>query len=154
MQALRTLLGLALIASCDRAGASTSPEDGEPSQSAPAAASMESAPKQEVDTEIEIKGPLKHAQVQAVVDQHFDPVRTCFDEAMARMEMNDLSGVISVEMTIDASGAVTLAQLHASNFGDPEAADCLVELTRSWTFPKLRKGATARVIYPFQLRSY
>jgi hypothetical protein len=156
MQRIHALVVVAALCGCEKSGGTTSPDEGQLAQEDkdPVRAEMSSAPKQEVDTTIRIEGGLSEAQVEAVVDEHFDEIRTCFDEAMARMEMEDLSGVIAVQMTVDKTGKVTLSQLDASNFGDAEAANCIVEQTRTWTFPKLKKGKTAKVTYPFQLRSY
>jgi hypothetical protein len=153
MQRIHALVVVAALCGCEKSGGTASPDEGQPDAD-PVRAEMSSAPKQEVDTTVRIEGGLTEAQVQATVDEHFDPVRTCFDEAMARMEMEDLSGVIAIQMTVDKTGKVTLSQLDASNFGDAEAVDCLVEVTKTWTFPKPKKGTPAKVIYPFQLRSY
>lgn len=156
MQRIHALVVVAALCGCEKKSGTASPEEGELGQGSadPVRAEMSSAPKQEVDTTVRIEGGLTESQVQATVDEHFDEVRGCFDEAMARMEMDDLSGVIAIQMTVDKSGKVTLSQVDATNFGDAEAADCIVEQTKTWTFPKLKKGPTAKVIYPFQLRSY
>lgn len=154
MQRTFALVVVLALWGCDKSGGTASPDEGQQPDADPVRAEMSSAPKQEVDTTIRIEGGLTEAQVQATVDEHFDQIRTCFDQAMARMEMQDLSGVIAIQMTVDPSGKVTLSQLDASNFGDAEAVDCIVDATKTWSFPKLKKGKTAKVTYPFQLRSY
>lgn len=107
-----------------------------------------------IDQNTRIDGPLTEAQVDAVVQEHFNETKKCFDDALMRMEADDLTGAIAVRMEVDGSGAVTEAVVEASNFGDEETPQCIVADVQGWTFPGSKKGEGSSVVYPFFLRSY
>lgn len=152
----RILVACVALSACDKGGETVRPEDTptlteedkdvsdpDPDEQKPA-----------IDTTTRVEGGLTEAQVQKVIDDHFRPVRECFDEALARMEAENLIGAIVVEWTVDAAGKVEGAAVAESDFGDAETGECIVGKLGSWAFPKPKKGKAAKVRYAFQLRSY
>jgi hypothetical protein len=110
--------------------------------------------KPDIDTTTKIDGGLTEAQVQATIDDQFRPVRECFDQALTRMEAENLIGAIVVEWTVTPAGKVEGAAVTASDFGDAETGQCIVASLEGWQFPKHKKGKPTSVRYAFHLRSY
>lgn len=154
MTVLRSSLAFVMIAGCTKAAPPPQPPAAEPQPEA----SDEPAPSEdlpEIDRTIHIEGPLTEAQVKEVAQEHFSEIQECFDAALIRMESSDLTGAIAVHIEIDGSGAVTDAGLEASNFGDSETPDCIIDKVGKWSFPDSGKGKKpSTVVYPFFLRSY
>jgi hypothetical protein len=149
------LIAWLAIVACDKQGETVRPEDTpeltdedkelsdpEPDEQKPA-----------IDTTTKVEGGLTEDQVKATIDAQFQPVRECFDEALARMQAQNLIGAIVVEFSVGAGGKVENAAVAASDFGDAEAGECIVAKLETWTFPKPKKGQ-AKVRWPFHLRSY
>ena len=150
------LIACVALSGCDKDGETVRPED-TPSLSEEDKDVSDPEPDEQktaIDTTTRVDGGLTEAQVQKVIDDHFQPVRECFDEALARMESENLIGAIVVEWTIAAGGKVEGATVAESDFGDAETGTCIVGKLESWPFPKPKKGKETKVRYAFQLRSY
>lgn len=155
MNVMRSGLVLVSIAGCTKAAAPPQPPADDVAQPE---ASNEPEPSEdvpEIDGSVHIEGPLKEAQVQAVVQEHFNEIKKCFDAALVRMESTNLNGAIAVRIEVDGGGAVTNVELDASSFGDEETPACIIDEVEAWRFPGSGKGKQpSTVIYPFFLRSY
>jgi TonB family protein len=154
----RIALALVWLTACDKPAPDSAPPEPTAESTEPAAPEPEPEPaepeEEPLDREVQVEGPLTQEQVQKVVQKNFTPVRECFDAALLRLESEDLLGGISVRIEVDATGTVTDAILERSTFGDAETPDCILEVARTWKFPKPRKKASTTIVYPFFLRSY
>ena len=156
----RVVLGLVVACfACERQG-STTPDDGAAQDDAGAGADdepddggEEPAPTPKVEQELKIDGPIKKADVDAVIEKYFREIRECFDAGLARNpNENEIEGAIVVKIQVAASGAIELAQGELNETGDNETEQCIVAEVQKWTFPKKKQPTT--IFYPFYLRSY
>ncbi len=152
----RACLVLALAA-CEPKGGTTTPEDTSDDGAAPLPedetepdGEEPAAPKvEQVQT---IDGPLKKAEVDAVLEKYFREIRECFDAGLARNPNEEIDGAIVVKIQVAAGGNVELAQGDLNETGDGETEACIVAEVGKWTFPKKKAGST--ILHPFYLRSY
>lgn len=95
----------------------------------------------------EVRGSLSRDVIQRVIRRHINEVRACYDRALARDP--SLSGRVLVRFTIDASGAVSSAEVQDSDLGDASVEACIQAAARRWRFPEPAGGGIVIVTYPF-----
>jgi TonB family protein len=92
-------------------------------------------------------GGLSAEQIQRVVRAHMGAVRACYEIEAQRNP--GLKGGVTVQWSIDPSGAVTNASVASSTLSNARVEGCLVRQVKNWKFP----GAdTATVVsgFPFK----
>ncbi len=85
------------------------------------------------------------AQIRAVVIGHKGALQACY-ELEARTDPS-LHGGVTVSWRVDASGAVTEADLVGSTLGNARVEGCVLRQVRSWRFPAT--GTGGQVTFPF-----
>jgi hypothetical protein len=88
--------------------------------------------------------------IQRVVRMSAGRFRRCYEAGLARDP--SLEGRVSVELVIDAAGAVTRANAAASTtLRDPDVVRCVVQSFLHLAFPAPAGGVAIVVQYPIQL---
>ena len=92
-------------------------------------------------------GTVDAAAVRAVVGQHVGQIRACYDRG--KMEDAMLAGRVTVIVKLSPSGAVTSAQVAATDLHSPTVESCVIKSVREWQFPAPTGGVAATISYPF-----
>jgi hypothetical protein len=91
-------------------------------------------------------GGLSQEQIRRVVMSHQGALRACYE--IEAQKDPTLRGGVTVGWTIDASGAVTSANLSGSTIHNSRVEGCVLRQVRSWHFPS-SDGGTPPVVWPF-----
>jgi len=98
-------------------------------------------------SEIQVTGSLTAAVIQSVIDEHLVEIRRCYNEAhRLRPELN---GKLTLSLHVEADGSVTSSQIEESTA--PGLDRCLLQLVRSWNFPKGTHSEPTEVHLPFSI---
>lgn len=100
--------------------------------------------------QIRVTGALDSGLIREVVRRNRQQLRYCQERQLARLHGAVGQVVVSLEMS--PKGAVTAAKVASSNTQNAELDGCIVERFRTWTFPKFKAAAPAKVDFPFELR--
>ncbi len=142
-------LGIVLAAACG--GAGERPVEAPTQQEAPApTASVPSppvAPSAEKAPLLPLPGRLDPVIIQRVVRSHFDVLRRCYEDGLARDP--NLSGRVVTRFVIDRNGAVYESRDDGSEMRDPKVVDCVVSHYRTMVFPE-PQGGIVTVVYPIK----
>jgi TonB family protein len=95
-------------------------------------------------------GEMDPAIVAKKIRDRMPDVRRCYEAALVRAPK--LSGRVELKFTIDADGRVSRPSLAISTLNDAQVENCLIELSRSWTFPP-PEGGPVEVSFPFEFSS-
>ena len=99
------------------------------------------------------RGLLRWMLSRSVADgelrAHINEVRLCYNQGLVRDP--ELSGKVSIQFTIGASGSVASATVADSTLSDENVANCIAKAVKRWTFPKPTGGGVVAVTYPFVL---
>lgn len=90
------------------------------------------------------RGPRTPADVRGVVLKHVRSLRRCYEASV-------LPGRITLELEIDAAGAVVRASVARRRSADPTVADCMTRAARTWSFPATDAQRRSFVSLPLTL---
>jgi TonB family protein len=103
-----------------------------------------------VSQDLVLEGGLDRAVIQATIAKYLSQVRACYEEGLHRNSA--LSGTVTMNFEVGASGAVNSARVGKSSLGDAAVEQCISQRMMSWKFPKPLGGVNVKVAYPFLLR--
>jgi len=158
MTRMRALvLAVAVAAACEKDPPTTAPPDGasvdddasaqdEPTEDEPTA-ETEPGPKKPAPVQwvLEIDGRVTKAQIDALVQDHLNAIRECYDDALNNPEGIELKGAIVVSFTVAKTGAVRSAAVEHSEFGHPPTETCLVGVVETFELPKQKSESTVKL---------
>ncbi len=96
-----------------------------------------------------VVGSLDKDIIRRIVRAHINEVRYCYNQGLARDP--GLSGKVSIQFNISASGSVPVAVVADSTVKDANVSNCIAKAVKRWTFPKPTGGGSVVVTYPFVL---
>ena len=91
------------------------------------------------------KGGLSAEQIRRVVFAHKGALQACYE--IEAQKDPTLKGGVTVGWTIDASGAVTSANLAGSTIHNPRVEGCVLRQVRAWHFPS--SDGNSQTTFPF-----
>ena len=94
-----------------------------------------------------VRGSLDKEIIRRIIRRHINEVKYCYETELTKKA--DLSGRISVQFTIAATGTVIASVLQSSTMGNIRVENCVVQAVRRWEFPKPLGGGIVIVSYPF-----
>ena len=94
-----------------------------------------------------VRGSLDKEIIRRIIRRHINEVKYCYETELTKKA--DLSGRISVQFTIAATGQVIASVLQSSTMGNIRVENCVVQAVRRWEFPKPMGGGIVIVSYPF-----
>jgi TonB family protein len=94
-----------------------------------------------------VRGSLDKEIIRRIIRRHINEVKYCYESELTKKA--DLSGRISVQFTIAATGQVIASVLQSSTMGNLRVENCVVQSVRRWEFPKPMGGGIVIVSYPF-----
>ena len=94
-----------------------------------------------------VRGSLDKEIIRRIIRRHINEVKYCYEKEL--MKKADLSGRVSVQFTIAATGQVIASVLQSSTMGNLRVENCIVQAVRRWEFPKPLGGGIVIVSYPF-----
>ena len=96
-----------------------------------------------------VRGSLTPAAVERVIRHHLDDIECCYGTELTNQP--DLSGRVTIQFTIAASGAILASVVQSSTINNPHTEICIAQVLRRWAFPKPQGGGIVIVSYPFDL---
>jgi len=98
-----------------------------------------------------VSGGLTREQINKIVRRNKKDISRCFE---TREQFSPgLAGQVSMNFTINSSGAVTSASAGSSSISDRALKNCLSRKISNWRFDKPTGGSTVKVSYPFNFKS-
>jgi TonB family protein len=94
-----------------------------------------------------VRGSLDKEIIRRIIRRHINEVKYCYESELAKKA--ELSGRISVQFTIAATGQVIASVLQSSTMGNLKVENCVTQAVRRWEFPKPLGGGIVIVSYPF-----
>lgn len=88
--------------------------------------------------------------IAKVIRRHFAEIKFCYEQGL--QQVPELSGKLVVLFVIDASGAVSEAQIAESTLDDASVQACVLARIRHWKFPEPRGGGVVSVTHPWFFR--
>ncbi len=100
-----------------------------------------------------IIGSIDKELIRAVIKEHAQQIRFCYEEQLAVNPK--LAGKIVIRWTIDADGNASNAAVDGSgtSLADDKVHQCMMARIVSWQFPKPKGGGIAVITYPWILRA-
>jgi TonB family protein len=105
---------------------------------------------QPLEEEALVEGGLDRDQIAAVINRNKGQVIYCYEKGL--QVKPDLSGRVTVDFVISASGRVSSARASNSSLHFGQVDSCIVQHLRTWKFPKPVGNVNVSVSYPFVLR--
>jgi TonB family protein len=92
------------------------------------------------------------SEIAALVKQHRQPVRQCYEEAAKKQP--GLQGTMVIHFEVDPEGNVSSARLaeERSQVKVPELVNCAINVIKSIKFPASAKGMISEVNYPYTFK--
>lgn len=158
MTRMRALVvAVAVAAACEKDPPTTAPpedasvaddasSDDEPSEDEPPT-ETEPGPKKPdpVQWTLTIDGRVTKAQIDALLQDHLNAIRECYDDALTNPDGIELKGAIVVSFKVDKTGAVGSAVVEHSEFGHPPTETCLVGVVETFKLPKQKSESTVKL---------
>jgi TonB family protein len=94
-----------------------------------------------------VRGSLDKEIIRRIIRRHINEVKYCYETELTKKA--DLSGRVSVQFTIAATGQVIASVLQSSTMSNIRVENCVVQAVRRWEFPKPMGGGIVIVSYPF-----
>jgi TonB family protein len=94
-----------------------------------------------------VRGSLDKEIIRRIIRRHINEVKYCYETELTKKP--DLSGRVSVQFTIAATGQVIASVLQSSTMSNIRVENCVVQAVRRWEFPKPMGGGIVIVSYPF-----
>lgn len=86
----------------------------------------------------EVRGPLRPAQIRAVVQRHLAELRFCYEREL--VSHAELAGELRVRFVVVPTGSVSTAATASSTLGSEPVEQCVATAVRRWTFPAPPEG--------------
>ena len=99
-----------------------------------------------------VNGDIDKDMIRRIVRAHLNEVRSCYNTGLTRNP--NLEGRVSVQFSIIGTGKVASSVVQENTTKDSAVADCIAKAVKRWTFPRVGKGGTALVTYPFLLTAH
>ncbi len=93
---------------------------------------------------------LTQEAIYKVVNDNNTSMKLCYAEAARKGEK--LAGKMEVQMTIDATGEVSGADINTPQFKSSTMGQCTVRRVKTWKFPRFN-GQPVTVVFPYVLQS-
>lgn len=100
----------------------------------------------------EVNGDIDKDLIRRIVRAHLNEVRSCYNSGLTRNP--NLEGRVTVQFSIIGTGKVASSVVQENTTKDSAVADCIAKAVKRWTFPRVGKGGTALVTYPFLLTAH
>ena len=94
-------------------------------------------------------GPVSREAIRAVVQEHVDDVRFCYELGLAARA--SLTGRVVASFVVDPLGDVVTAGISATTLAEPNVEACILEAVRHFRFPT--GDALFGANYPFVLET-
>jgi hypothetical protein len=130
---MKTLIGIALLASASVALAGTPP--------------LESLPP---DRPV-VDGMLSKAAIHQVAFLHRGEIQACYQAALKTKP--GLAGKLVARFVIESTGSVSHVQIATSTLRSSTIENCVVNHVSRWRFPRPARGGRVAVVYPWLLRT-
>jgi pSer/pThr/pTyr-binding forkhead associated (FHA) protein len=99
-----------------------------------------------------VTGDIDKDMIRRIVRAHLNEVRSCYNSGLTRNP--NLEGRVSIQFSIIGTGKVASSVVQENTTKDAAVADCIAKAVKRWTFPRVGKGGTALVTYPFLLTAH
>jgi hypothetical protein len=96
-----------------------------------------------------VTGDIDKDMIRRIVRAHLNEVRSCYNAGLTRNP--NLEGRVTVQFSIVGTGKVASSVVQENTTKDSSVADCIAKAVKRWSFPRVGKGGTALVSYPFLL---
>ncbi|MBL8933331.1 MAG: energy transducer TonB [Archangium sp.] len=85
--------------------------------------------------------------VMSVIRRHQSEIKFCYEKEL--QQNAKLAGKIAITWTIDASGAISDAQVAESGVDNTNVEACMLERIRRWRFPEPKGGGVVVITFPW-----
>lgn len=85
--------------------------------------------------------------VMSVIRRHQSEIKFCYEKEL--QQNAKLAGKIAITWTIDASGAISDAQVAESGVDNTNVEACMLERIRRWKFPEPKGGGVVVITFPW-----
>jgi pSer/pThr/pTyr-binding forkhead associated (FHA) protein len=99
-----------------------------------------------------VTGDIDKDMIRRIVRAHLNEVRSCYNTGLTRNP--NLEGRVTVQFSIIGTGKVASSVVQENTTKDGGVADCIAKAVKRWSFPRVGKGGTALVSYPFLLTAH
>lgn len=99
-----------------------------------------------------VTGDIDKDMIRRIVRAHLNEVRSCYNSGLTRNP--NLEGRVTVQFSIIGTGKVASSVVQENTTKDSGVADCIAKAVKRWSFPRVGKGGTALVSYPFLLTAH
>jgi pSer/pThr/pTyr-binding forkhead associated (FHA) protein len=99
-----------------------------------------------------VTGDIDKDMIRRIVRAHLNEVRSCYNAGLSRNP--NLEGRVTVQFAIIGTGTVSSAVVQENTTKDDSTASCIAKAVKRWKFPRVGKGGTALVSYPFLLTAH
>jgi hypothetical protein len=99
-----------------------------------------------------VSGDIDKDMIRRIVRAHLNEVRSCYNAGLSRNP--NLEGRVTVQFAIIGSGVVSSSVVQENTTKDDATANCIAKAVKRWKFPRVGKGGTALVSYPFLLTAH
>jgi pSer/pThr/pTyr-binding forkhead associated (FHA) protein len=99
-----------------------------------------------------VTGDIDKDMIRRIVRAHLNEVRSCYNTGLTRNP--NLEGRVTVQFSIIGTGKVASSVVQENTTKDSAVADCIAKAVKRWSFPRVGKGGTALVSYPFLLTAH
>jgi pSer/pThr/pTyr-binding forkhead associated (FHA) protein len=96
-----------------------------------------------------VTGDIDKDMIRRIVRAHLNEVRSCYNSGLTRNP--NLEGRVTVQFSIIGTGKVASSVVQENTTKDSSVGDCIAKAVKRWSFPRVGKGGTALVSYPFLL---
>ena len=98
-----------------------------------------------------VVGSLSREEIERVIKRHQNEILFCYETELNKTP--DLYGKVSVNFTIDGSGAVADASAAQDTMNNNNVEQCMLTRIRRWRFPEPKGGGVVVVTYPWVFHS-
>lgn len=103
-----------------------------------------------LEEEATVAGGLDRDQIAAVINRNRGQIVYCYEQGLQNHPQ--LTGRVTVDFVIGASGRITKASIAQSSLGSKAVETCMLARMRGWQFPRPVGKVNVDVLYPFELR--
>ena len=98
---------------------------------------------------VSVKGDLPRAEVERLLRARVAAFRSCYESELAKSPR--LKGRMVLELTVEPTGAVSLADVKTSTLGSSDADMCVGKAARDLHFKSRPGGQPVTVTFPIEL---
>jgi hypothetical protein len=103
-------------------------------------------------TDGKVTGDIDKDLIRRIVRAHVNEVRSCYNAGLTRNP--NLDGRVLIQFSIVGNGKVASSVVQENTTKDKQVGDCIAKAVKRWQFPRVGKGGTALVSYPFRLTAH